>query len=46
MLNLDELKKDHRTSYWAGVWEQLTNQEKELLEMLAKDPSLREVVQI
>ena len=33
--NLDELKKDHRTSYLAGMLEQLGRKEAEVREMLA-----------
>ncbi len=45
-LNIDELKKNHNTSYLAGVLEQLISEEKEVLEMLSKDASLREMVQV
>ncbi len=42
-LNLDELKKNHKTSYLAGILEHLDEQEKEILEMLVKDNSLKEM---
>jgi len=42
-MNLDELKKNHRTSYLAGILEHLNEQEKEILEMLVKDNSLKEM---
>ncbi|MEI7765682.1 MAG: PCRF domain-containing protein [bacterium] len=42
-LNLDELKKNYNTSYLAGVLEHLNEQEKEILEMLVKDNSLKEM---
>ncbi|MFH1608631.1 MAG: PCRF domain-containing protein [Patescibacteria group bacterium] len=42
-MNLEELKKNHRTSYLAGVLEHLEHQEKEVLEMLQNDASLKEM---
>ena len=45
MLNLEELKKDHKTSYLAGVLERLNQQEKELEEMMKGDESLKEMAQ-
>ena len=42
-LNLEELKKDHKTSYLAGVLESLERQEKELKEMIETDESLKEL---
>lgn len=42
-LNLDELKKDHRTSYLAGILERLARQEAEVREMLDSDESLHEM---
>ena len=45
MLNIEELKKNHKTSYLAGVLEHLINEEKEVREMLIKDDSLFEMVQ-
>jgi len=42
-MNLEELKKNHKTSYLAGVLERLNNEEKEILEMLVKDNSLKEM---
>jgi len=45
MLNLEELKKDHKTSYLAGVLEHLNRQEKELEEMMKGDESLKEMAQ-
>ena len=44
-LNLDELKKNHKTSYLAGILEHLEEQEKELEEIL-KDPELKEMAEI
>ncbi len=43
MLNLEELKKDHRTSYLAGILERLARQEAEVREMLAGDDTLHEM---
>jgi len=42
-MNLEELKKNHKTNYLAGVLERLNNEEKEILEMLVKDNSLKEM---
>ncbi|MDP1760228.1 MAG: PCRF domain-containing protein [Candidatus Woesebacteria bacterium] len=42
-LNLEELKKNHNTSYLAGILERLDEQEKEILGMLVKDNSLKEM---
>jgi len=41
--NLDDLKKDHRTSYLAEMLERLNRQEAEVREMLAGDDSLHEM---
>jgi len=43
-LNLDELKKNHKTSYLAGILERLDKEEKEIREILTKDVSLKEMV--
>jgi len=42
-MNLDELKKDHRTSYFASALEKLAREEREVREMLASDESLHEL---
>jgi len=42
-INLDELKKDHRTSYLAGMLETLARKEAEVREMLAGDETLHEM---
>ena len=42
-LNLDELKKNHNTSYLAGILEHLDEQEKEIMELLVKDNSLKDM---
>jgi peptide chain release factor 1 len=44
-LNLDELKKNHKTSYLASILERLDNEEIEIKEMLEKDVSLKEMVE-
>jgi len=44
-MNLDELKKNHKTSYLAGILERLGYEEKEVQEMLKKDVSLKEMVE-
>ena len=43
MMNLDELKKDHRTNYLAIALEKLLREENEVREMLAGDDSLHEM---
>ena len=42
-LDLEELKKDHRTSYFASVLEKLAREEAEVREMLDSDESLHEM---
>jgi len=42
-LNLEELKKNHNTSYLAGEIERLNREEKEVREMLDSDDSLHEL---
>ncbi|MBP9711474.1 MAG: PCRF domain-containing protein [Candidatus Pacebacteria bacterium] len=42
-LNIDELKKDHRTNYLAGNLERLMRQEAEVREMLAGDATLHDL---
>lgn len=43
-MNLDELKKNHSTSYLAGILERLDKEEIEVREMLTKDDTLKEMV--
>jgi len=43
-LNLEELKKDHKTSYLAGVLERLEREENDVREMM-KDESLKDMAQ-
>lgn len=45
MLNLEELKKNHSTNYLVDILERLDHEEKEVQEMLKKDPSLKEIVE-
>lgn len=42
-MDLDALKKDHRTSYLASILERLARQEAEVREMLAGDDTLHEM---
>lgn len=43
--NIDELKKNHKTSYFAGEYERLLNEEKSVNEMIEKDESLKELAE-
>lgn len=43
VFNLEELKKDHNTSYLAGELERIEREEKEVREMLDSDESLHEL---
>jgi len=43
--NLDELKRNHKTSYLAGILERLDKEEIEVREMLARDVSLKEMAE-
>ena len=42
--DLEELKKNHNTSYLAGILERLNKEEAEVKDMLAKDENLKEMV--
>ncbi|MFA6392459.1 MAG: PCRF domain-containing protein [Candidatus Paceibacterota bacterium] len=42
-LDLEQLKKDHKTSYFALEYERLLNEEKKVNEMVASDESLRDL---
>ena len=44
-LNLEELKKNHKTSYLAGILERLEKEQREVEDMLTKDISLKEMVE-
>lgn len=45
MFDLEELKKNHNTSYLASILERLNKEEEEVREMLTKDISLKEMVE-
>ena len=44
-MNLDEYKKNHKTAYLAEIYEKLMKDEAELLSMIEKDPSMKEMAQ-
>ena len=44
-MNIEELKKNHKTSYLAGVLERLNREEIEVREILKKDITLKEMVE-
>lgn len=41
--DLEELKKDHKTSYFAGEYERLTSEEQKVNDMVRTDESLRDL---
>lgn len=43
--NLDELKKDHKTSYFALEYERLLNEEEKVNQMILSDESLRDLAE-
>lgn len=43
-LDLEQLKKDHKTSYFAEEYERLLGEEKKVNDMLSEDGSLRDLV--
>jgi peptide chain release factor 1 len=43
LLDLEQLKKDHKTSYFAEEYERLINEEKKVQEMIAQDENLRDL---
>lgn len=43
ILDLEQLKKDHKTNYFAMEYERLLNEEKKVNDMVATDESLREL---
>lgn len=43
--DLEELKKEHKTSYFAGEYERLLSEEKKVNEMVADDESLRDLAE-
>jgi peptide chain release factor 1 len=42
-MNLDELKKNHKTAYLAEMYEKILKDEKDLLSMIEKDPTMKEM---
>jgi len=44
-LDLEQLKKDHKTSYFASEYERLLSEEKKVNEMVASDESLRDLAE-
>jgi peptide chain release factor 1 len=44
-LDLEQLKKDHKTSYFALEYERLLNEEKKVNEMVKDDESLRDLAE-
>ena len=44
-MNVEELKKNHKTAYLAEMYEKLLREEQELLVLMAKDPSMKELGQ-
>jgi len=44
-MNLEEYKKNHKTAYLAEIYEKLQKDEVELLSMIEKDPSIKEMAQ-
>ena len=44
-MNLDEYKKNHKTAYLAEIYEKLLKDEAELLSLIEKDPSMKEMAQ-
>ncbi len=44
-MNLEELKKNHKTSYLANEYERLLSEEKKVEDMVAEDPSMRDLAE-
>jgi len=44
-LDLEQLKKDHKTTYFAEEYERLLSEEKKVNEMVEQDPSLKELAE-
>jgi len=44
-LDIEELKKDHKTSYFAHEYERLENEEKKVVDMVATDESMRDLAE-
>lgn len=43
MTTIEEFKKNHKTAYLAGEYERLLKHEQELIELIEKDPSMKEL---
>ncbi len=44
-MNLEEYKKNHKTAYLAEIYEKLLKDEAELLSIIEKDPSMKEIAE-
>jgi len=44
-LDLEQLKKDHKTSYFAEEYERLLGEEKKVMDMVSEDESLKELAE-
>jgi peptide chain release factor 1 len=44
-LDLEQLKKDHKTSYFAEEYERLLSEEKKVMDMVSEDESLKELAE-
>lgn len=45
-MNLEEYKKNHKTAYLAEIYEKLLKDEAEIVSMVAKDPSMKEMAEV
>ncbi len=45
-MNLDEYKKNHKTAFLAEIYEKFLKDEADLLSMIEKDPSMKEMAQV
>jgi peptide chain release factor 1 len=45
-MNLDEYKKNHKTAFLAEIYEKLLKDEAEILFLIEKDPSMKEMAQV
>ena len=44
-MNLEEYKKNHKTAYLAEMYEKLLKDEADIISMVEKDPSMKEMAQ-
>ena len=44
-MNLEEYKKNHKTAFLADIYEKLLKDEAELLSIVQKDPSMKEIAE-